>query len=294
MKREQIKVGFCVAYDWYLLQHSIPLIYEQADIICLSVDAERKSWAGNPFSWDEAGFRALVKQLDPQGKIDVYEDDFHLPGLAPMQNEVRQRKMIAERMGAGGWHIQLDTDEFFINFAGFVQHLHSLRPKRQLNVVCPWITLYKQDTEGFYYVKPTTLENTEFIQIATLWPHYEYGRRNGYFNIYTDFAILHLSWARSKEEIWEKLNNWGHKNDFDVPQYFKRWESLDTANYREYRDFHHIQPAIWPQLGFIKAVSVEELMAKAKTEQLLPLSAAKLRLKNSIWVSRLKKILKRN
>ncbi len=289
----KIKVGMCVAYDWYLLEHSIPLIYDHADIICLSLDKDRISWTGNPFSWNEAGFVNLIKILDPLGKIDLYQDDFHIKDLTPMENEVRQRKLIAERMGSGGWHIQLDTDEYFINFGEFVRFLQNLKPQRQLNVVCPWVTLYKQDENGFYYVKPSNIENTEFIQIATMWPHYEYGRRNGYFNIYTDFVILHQSWARSESEIWEKLNNWGHKNDFDLNKYFNQWSQLNLGNYTLYRDFHHLQPALWPALGFIEANTIMNLIQESKKVQLLKLSPIKLRLKNSIWLSRLRSILKK-
>lgn len=51
MKKLQIKVGFCVAYDWNLLHVSIPKIYDDADVICLSIDKNRRSWAGLRYSW---------------------------------------------------------------------------------------------------------------------------------------------------------------------------------------------------------------------------------------------------
>jgi len=292
VNKQLIKVGFCIAYDWYLLRYSLPLIYEDADMICLSVDKDRISWSGNPFSWDEPGFRQLVRELDPLHKIQVLEEDYHLPELQPMENEVRQRNKIAAAMGEGGWHIQLDTDEFFINFKGFAQYLKQLKPRRQLNVVCPWITLYKQNDEGFFYVKPARFDQVEFMQIATLWPRYEYGRRNGYFNIHCDFAILHLSWARPEQEIWEKLNNWGHRNDFDIAEYFTKWKDLNAENYREYRDFHHVVANTWPALGFIPAKNVAELMVKAKQTELLPVSPRQISRKNSIWLSRLRKLFR--
>jgi hypothetical protein len=290
--REKIKVGFCIAYDWNLLEYSLPLIYEEADVICLSVDKDRVSWAGNPFSWDEAGFRALVKSVDKDSKIEVLEEDYHLPELAPMANEVRQRNMIAARMGSGGWHIQLDTDEFFLNFKGFVDYLQNLRPARKANVVCPWITLYKQIGEGFFFVKPEHFDQVEFIQIATKWPEYEYGRRNGNFNFYTDFAILHLSWARSEAEVWEKLNNWGHKNDFNVAAYYDKWRGLNRSNYKEYKNFHHVTPALWPRLDYIAAKDVAALVQDGGFTSALPVRARQLRSKNSIWISRFKKLLK--
>lgn len=283
---DEIKVGFCVAYDWHLLQYSLPLIYKQADKICLSLDMDRISWSGNRFSWDEKGFREMVNKIDIDRKIKVLEEDYYLPELQPMQNEVRQRNKIAEFLGEGGWHIQLDTDEFFLNFKSFVDYLHRLKPQRKINVVCPWITLYKQDLGGFYYIKSEKFEQVEFIQIATKWPHYEYGRRNGYFNIHTDFAILHLSWARSEAEIWEKLNNWGHKNDFDIKEYFERWKDLNNSNYFTYKNLHHVKAEAWPGLDFLPAKSLDELLTSSYAEIELPISSNQLKMKNSVWVSR--------
>lgn len=288
---EQIKIGFCIAYDWNLLEYSIPPVYEQADIICLSVDKDRISWSGNPFSWDEQGFRAMVARLDPAGKIKVLEEDYHLPDLAPMENEVRQRNKIADFLGRGGWHIQLDTDEFFLNFPAFVKQLKEYNPGRPFNVSCPWITLYKQDQDGFYYVAPERFDQIEFIQIATQYPAYEYGRRNGNFNILSDCALLHLSWARSEAEIWEKLNNWGHKNDFDVQAYYRKWKDLNATNYESYRNFHHIRPDIWPALKYLPAASVTELLQVAQAQMHLPISKLKLACANSIWWSRIRKVL---
>jgi len=291
--RELIKVGFCIAYDWYLLRHSLPLIYKEADRICLSVDAERYSWTGNPYSWDEEGFRDMIRSLDPDGKIEVLEEDYHLPDLSPMANEVRQRNKIAEHLGPGGWFIQLDTDEFFLNFRGFTDYLQTLKPSRAINVSCPWITLYKQTEEGFFYVDAERFDQIEFMQIATKWPAYEYGRRNGNFNIYTDFAILHLSWARPEAEIWEKLNNWGHRNDFDIDLYFKQWKELSAENYQSYKNIHHLVPGAWPALGFIRAKDVDELVRVGGSMIRLPISSMRLMLHNNIWLSRLKALSKK-
>src|SRR5690348_14068470 len=100
-----IKVGFCVAYDWPLLANALPLIYDHADSICLSMDRDRITWANAPIQWDANGFNELIRRLDPQNKVTCYEDDFHQPDLTPMQNEVRQRNKMAEFMGTSGWHI---------------------------------------------------------------------------------------------------------------------------------------------------------------------------------------------
>lgn len=286
-----IKVGYCVAYDWELLRYSIPQIYEHADIICLSIDKERRSWSGEIFTWNEKGFRDLIAQLDPLKKILVYEDIFYRPDLSPMQNEVVQRNKIAQFLGEGGWHIQLDADEYFINFKGFVQYLKKFKSNRNVNICCPLINLYKQLHNGFLWIKPSTFSQVEFIQIATQRPSYEHGRRNGYFNILTSFSILHQSWARTEEEIWEKLNNWGHKLDFDTQKYFELWKEANEFNFHHYKNFHHLKPEVWPELDFIKSDQVTTLIDQVFDNFYLPIDNKKLTIENSILYSRMRKLL---
>ncbi|GAA4452890.1 hypothetical protein GCM10023092_12510 [Rurimicrobium arvi] len=275
-----------------MLRLSIPPIYERADQICLSIDESRVSWSGNKFSWDQEGFMKMLAELDPKGKIRLFEANFYVPTLTPMQNEVRQRNEIAKFIGGDGWHIQLDTDEIFLNFEGFVHYLQSFRSRRKVNIACPWITAYKQTEDGFFFVKPSDFSQIEFIQIATLHPDYEYGRRNGNFNVRSPFALLHLSWARSEQEIWEKINNWGHKDDIDIQGEFDRWKNLSADNFHTYRNFHPVVPEAWPALGFIAAKDVAHLMALPEGTIRLPLTKRKLRIENSIWVSRAKKYLR--
>ena len=66
-----VKLGICVAYDWEFLQYSLPAIYDHVDAICLSIDAECKSWNGNNFSFNKEGLDNLVKQVDRLGKIEI-------------------------------------------------------------------------------------------------------------------------------------------------------------------------------------------------------------------------------
>jgi hypothetical protein len=285
-----IKVGYCIAYDWYFLNYSIPQVYEEADLICLSLDKSRKSWSGQSFNWDQEAFEAMIKRLDVKNKIQIFEADFFIPELSPMQNEVRQRNMIADFMGIGGWHIQLDADEYFVEFNRFVQFLRKFKSSRKVNICCPLLNLYKQLPEGFLWIKPDEFSQIEFIQIATQYPHYEHGRRNGYFNILTEYAILHQSWARTDAEVWEKLNNWGHKLDFDISKYYRVWMDAAEENYATYKNFHHIKPEVWPKLEWVSARSIESMLAESKNNFQLPIRKSNLKMANSIWSSRLKKL----
>ena len=290
--KEAIKVGFCVAYDWYLLAYALPLIYDHADEICLSLDKDRISWSGNPYAFDEAGFRDIVTRLDPRKKITIVEEDYHLPDLTPMQNEVRQRNRIAQHMGPGGWFVQLDCDEYFLDFGRFVNYLRSLTPRRtkRANVSCAWIVLYKQTGDGFLYVDPVVKTKTEFMQIATREPAYEYGRRNGNFNMLTNFTILHQSWARSREEIRDKIYNWGHSIDFDKEKYFLAWERLDATTFAAVEDLHPFQPALWPRLKFVKGKNIADLLENFPTHTVPAYTPLDLFFKNSRFFSKLRSV----
>jgi hypothetical protein len=288
MKKEQIKVGFCIAYDWYFLEYSLPLIYNEADFICLSIDINRVSWTGNRYEFDEKGFLDLIHRLDTLNKIHIYQDNFYVPELSPRQNEVRQRNKIAQFMQSGGWHIQLDTDEYFLNFDKFIFFLQQSKFKRHINVCCLLITLFKKIDSGYLMIQSNSNEKQEFIAIATNAPHYEFGRKNGYFNIKTNFTILHQSWARTNNKILDKIKNWGHKEDFDTMDYYLKWEHLSEDNFELHKNFHPIIPDIWERLILLKSKSIPELITSFKKTPPFIISKSYLRKENSLWYSRFK------
>jgi len=246
MNNKVIKVGFCIAYDWKLLYYSLPLIYDQADVICLSLDSHRISWGGEKFQFDEKEFKTFVTGIDLNQKIRVLEDSFYLPELSPMQNEVRQRNKMAEFMGDEGWHIQLDCDEYFVEFKSFVAFLKGNQTQSgSTNICCIWITLFKKLSNGFLLINPQRKASLETVTVASRKPQYRYGRKNGNFNFYTNYRILHQSWARSEEDIKQKISSWGHKNDFNGDQFIDFWKSVDEANYKTAKNFHPIDPPQW-------------------------------------------------
>lgn len=291
---QPIKVGFCVAYDWPMLRHALPPVYGHADVIYISLDNERKTWTGKYYAFDVDAFHEFIKGIDIDNKIKVYEDNFHLPELSAGQNEVRQRNMLAEQMGAGGWHIQLDCDEYFLRFSDFVSYLRSLSFKDpRYSVCCPLVTIFKEVENGFLYVRPGTAERSEYIQIASQIPQYQYGRRNGQFNVYTNFLIIHQSWARSEAEIRQKISNWGHNKDFSPDAFLDMWNRIDGDNYTTLINFHPIVPTVWPALQFYPATTMEDLVKSFQSSDFPKLSYWQLRIRNSRFLSRLKKILKR-
>jgi hypothetical protein len=287
-----IKVGFCIAYDWQLLAFSLPRIYESAELICISIDKDRISWSGNSYQFDYERFRAFIASVDFENKIRIVEEDYHLPNLTPMQNEVRQRNMLAVHMGKEGWHIQLDSDEYFLDFSGFAKYLRSLpiAKSRTVNICCPLFVLFKKLAKGYLCIKPVQNDKMEYIQIASQNPHYEYGRRNGRLKIYTNFALIHQSWARNEDEIRQKVSSWGHVNDFDVNNFLLLWKNLDDSNYNQYKNFHPIQSETWPALELIPASDIQDLIAHYMRNP-PDLSPLFLKMKNSRFLAMIKSII---
>jgi hypothetical protein len=293
-----IKVGFCVSYDWEFLKYSLPRVYNDADIICLALDKDRHSWKCNPYEFDNDAFYSFVKNIDTQNKIEIYEDDFSIPELNSRENCNRHRTMIAERMGKGGWHIQVDSDEYFLDFSNFVKELNKIHKNPTgyefpINVCCPFIPVFKKLKEGYLLVNFGN-KNPEIIPMATSKPNYERARQNGYFNMYTKSYVIHDTWARSEEEMKYKIDNWGHASeelnaDKIRIAYFNLWKTVDQYNCQYLNNFHPASPSVWGSLDFIKANNTEELIQNIVLPN-FPLSNFQLKLKNSIWYSRLTKI----
>jgi hypothetical protein len=287
-----IKLGFCVAYDWELLRYSLPSVYDHADSICLSYDINNKSWAGEIFNFNKQPFLTFIESIDVQKKIKLLSTDFSLPELSPMQNEVRQRNRMAEFLGQSGWHLQLDCDEYFLDFSGFCKYLRGLSVAPHTNINCIWLTLFKQVENGFLIIAPQKSRDIETIPIATVQPHYEYGRRNGYFNHQTNFVLLHQSWARSESEIFQKINHWGHKNDFNASQFMELWRGINGANYKQFKNFHPIVPNQWPALEFVAAPDIETCIQAISHLNLKKISGMELLMRNSRVFSKIKSFLR--
>lgn len=264
MQRNIIKVGFCVAYDWEMLRKSLPRIYQSADTICLSIDKKRKSWSGQFYEFNEKAFREFVNEIDISGKIKIYEDAFYMHQLSPIENDNRQRNMMATFMGEGGWHIQIDSDEYFLNFKGFTEYLKKIDPnpvpsRKPLNINVNLIPVIKKIHSGYIFVD-FSKKNIENAPLATTLPIYEAARRNGHFNHVSPFLVIHETWARGEDQLLKKIQSWGHRDDFDKESYFKLWQALDMHNYRYISNFHPIQPSAWPKLGFCKGIDIDSFI----------------------------------
>lgn len=251
-----IKVGFLIAYDYYLLFPALNLVYNSVDKIFISIDKDRVTWSGNHFSIPDRFFEE-IRRFDTENKIIFHEDCFYNSKLSLTERETRQRILLHKRMGYG-WKVFLDVDEYVYDFVSVAAFLRRYKVMGYLPLFFPimlrgkLITLFKKDIDGFYFIN-----NHERFSFITNQNRFKNKRNNKSIkNFYTNITVIHQSWAREEQAIWTKLSNWGHKYDFDTHKYFEFWKSINSENYNKLRDFHPIKPKIWNKLEFLKSTDI--------------------------------------
>lgn len=256
----KIKAAFLVSYDYEYLFTSLPLVYDFVDQIVLAIDINRQTWSGEGFDIPNLFFDE-IKAIDTAQKIAFLEESFYSPVLSEAENEIAERNRISEWMGEGCWKLQIDADEYFIDFEKVVRflkdrdHLLENPNAHAVNVRANWVTLFKKTPNGYLYV-----DNREHFSFATnvVGRHYFARDLSAVDNseIRTDFVAIHQSWAREPQEILKKINNWTHRNDFDVKKYFHFWQEVNEDNYVNFVDLHPFHPRHWKRLKFIRCESV--------------------------------------
>ncbi|WP_165044794.1 hypothetical protein [Dysgonomonas sp. ZJ709] len=254
--KNNIKIGYLISYDYKYMKYSLPTVYSSVDYIVLAIDKERITWNGESFEIEDSFFH-WVEFFDTEKKIHFYEDVFYLSNLTSMECETRERNMLAQFMGEGGWHIQMDVDEYFLDFAGFVESLKSLDTNIPTTIYAKWITIFKQSDSDMFLIN-----SNETFPLATNTPSYKMARNTGRLerNLSTDFKVLHQSWGRSEEELMLKLRNWGHNIDFEINAYFNLWKAINRHTYKYIKDFHPTNPTLWKALEHVEARDIPMLI----------------------------------
>lgn len=269
-KMKKIQVGFLLSYDYSLLKRSIPLVYSEADSITIALDEKFRTWTGEKFEVEEEFFTWL-ESFDTEKKISIYKDDFFDPKLNAMQNEVRERKMLASKMGFGNWLIQIDSDEFFVDFGKFTEEL-KLRnnylddPKNNpIQIAGYLINLYKFTPDGMIYVSKA--RNQKF---ATNYPGYVTGRNTKKRVIYVPQLVIHQCLSRTEEEIRKKFANWGHSHQVNAEEFLRKWRKVDQTNYDKFENLFYLEPEKWKKLSYVKGKSMQEIMHNLDYDKLMP------------------------
>lgn len=267
-KKKIIKVGYLLSYDYSYIITSLKHIYKYVDSIVISYDINNKTWAGNNIQIPESFFLE-IKKFDNLNKIIFYPDTFYVAGMQPMELETRQRNMMAEKLGLDGWHIQIDSDEYAYDFQKITKllrknkYLLRIAKEKHFNFQVNFVTLFKQNDEGFFVITPFE----EKCMLITNYPKYEYARlTRKEQTLSLNYYLIHQSWAREESEIEEKINNWGHKNDFDTSVFLAHWKSLNSDNYSDFKDFHPLDKSQWKQLSFFPAKNIDEFILSFSKE----------------------------
>lgn len=274
---KEIQVGFLMSYDYELLKNSIPLVYKEAENITIALDQDLRTWTGEHFEVDDEFF-SWIRSFDTENKIQLYKDDFYKSNLNPMENEVRERKMLASRMGIGNWIIQIDADEYFVDFKKFTEQLKLKNnylkdpEKNPIQIAGYYINLYKYTDDGILYVSES--RNQKF---ATNFPGYVTGRNTKKRVVYIPNLVIHECLSRSEEEIRKKFNNWGHSHQVDIEKFLQKWKKVEQTNYNEFEDFFYLEPEKWKRLNYVQGKTISEIKTTINLEELMP---SKLHLKS--------------
>lgn len=290
MKLTKIKVGFIVSYDYEYLFTALKPLYQYADKIVLAIDENRVTWSGNKYEIKESFFEQ-IKAFDERNIIEFYFDNFYVSNLSPMECETRERNMLLQKLGKGGWKLQLDVDEYIYDFEIIKSFLHknwyfnifpNLTPMQFRGRL---ITLFKKVDDGFLYIDNE--ERFTFITNGTVNNASRTNTKKRSF--YSNIAVIHQSWARNEDEIYTKIMNWGHRDDFDTLVFFEFWKKLDNSNYNKYVNFHPFNTNFWKKLEYKEAQNIDEFIQKYSKTNKQRLNYFNL----SFLISKLKRKLKK-
>lgn len=276
---KKIHVGFLLSYDYELLKIALPPVYKSSDRIFIAIDQDYLTWSGNKFTV-EPSFFDWLKEFDVDHKIELYFDTFYVPNLTTTQMDTRERKMLSDKMGIGNWLIQIDSDEYFIDFEGFVKqikkydHYLDQPEKHKIQIAAFWVIIYKYTENGILYVdKPMK------SIFATNYPNYKAFRRTNERVIYLDSLVLHESVSRTEEELRYKLKNWSHNTHVNN-SFLDKWLKVNESNYKEYSDFYYIETSRWKTLDYFPTKNIEEINQLAQKSKNLRITKTYLFFKN--------------
>jgi len=235
-----------LSYDYRYALEAIRPYYEIADEILLGLDADRISWSHKPFEIDMKEVNEEIKKLDAGGKVRVLEGNFHAADQ-PMVNDTRERSELSLQCTAGNWIVQIDADEVLINPREFRAWLIESDPTKLVRG--RWFSVFKSFGDRALVIHPPS----EIPPVATrLRGEYSESRQTKQTDVASPLKMLHFSYGRCPDEVRQKLNNWSHSRDFDTEAFFKFWESLTLDNFRQFQNFHPINPPLWPGLAVVK------------------------------------------
>ncbi len=235
-----------LSYDYIYLEDCIRSYYDIADEIILGVDKNRVSWSGNAFTFDMAFVLSVIEKIDTGKKVKIIEGDF-FKYKEPIQNDTYERSYLSQQCKAGNWIISIDVDERLVNaeeFSGWLKYHDQGSDIRKYDIGAQWIQIFKV-IDG----KKILINRYEPTTVGTFKRGgFTCARLTGQPTVMSPLILEHYSWGRTREEIWQKLSNWSHTNDFNIKHYFDLWDSINLQNYRDFKNIHPLDKVSWPEL----------------------------------------------
>jgi len=236
-----------ISYDYEYLLRSIPTYIDEVEEVILGLDKYRQTWSGNSFDLPAEFFHRL-SSIDPSKKIKIVEENFYIPDFNPIANDTRERNFLSNFVKKGNWIISIDADEVILDLALLKDFLANLSDT-DVYVCVHAQTVFKRLPDSLLIARALSHGEVGIFPVATKSANSFIGARYTHQpRVHCSAKMLHYSWARSEEELYMKLKNWGHSADFDVDSYFALWRAIDGNNYRYLRDFHPVWPKEWVDL----------------------------------------------
>jgi hypothetical protein len=242
----KISVIGLIAYDYEYLLENIPTYIDHVDEIILGIDRHRKSWSGISFEIPESFFERL-KALDPQNKVKIVEDEFWQHNSNSTELMTRERNMLTTYVADGNWIVSIDADEFLLDIPELTQFLKDNNDETVL-IYANWITLFKKVGQNYLIIE-NDYEDIERFPLATkLKNSFSLNRQTAQTVVFSPICCIHKSWARTPEELDLKL---AQRGGFSIADFAASWRSLDETNYKEWNDFHPLEPKLWRKLVLV-------------------------------------------
>jgi hypothetical protein len=270
---------YCAAYDWRLLPFSVASIWEYADEVILGIDKNRRTWTGGTFTLDTQEVLAALAARGCQGpKIVIVEEDFWRDGdITPLVElmgqrqfdlmysnpvehpvalklETMQRNRLSHAIKSGNFGVSIDCDEVALDMPKF----HDWFQAHQRPFMAHWVNIYKiigdtaivVDKAGTYDLMPIGFSGVDKHRRGRLTeaPYY----------LISPLQLLHFTLGgRTRDEIEQKLQNWGHAGEQPISEFMALWDSVNLDNYTEVKPYGPFSDSkVWSRL---KAIPLKEL-----------------------------------
>lgn len=173
------------------------------------------------------------EELSDDGTFSIAQKKKAVPMANYWPNEESQRNTGQDLLSESDWIIILDPDEF-LSKADWEQLRKFLETTDSDAVVCKgqytywkdgWVAEPPRDYQQLIAVRPHVrfidkrVVNTSYV-VAPVWVH-------------------HFSWARTDQEVWNKITHYAHANDFDTKKWFNEvWATWQPGD----KDVHPTTP----------------------------------------------------